>query len=443
MGCKLLLLHVDEAGLEVFSAARAGTPPTRLASFGAGERDAFSRWIALNGRQRPCRVLVDLASEAFEPVSLPRLGRRDRQLLLQRKLAQLFSAPGLARAHTMLHRSSNGAAATRVMLHGLSRPGLLLPWLEAAHAGGSEVRAILPSAQLIAALTVVLEAAGTSRQLRVSFSRSGMRLSLVDDGRLCFARVLAEWPLQAAGQSSAWAAEVPRTLTYLRSQGHLDDDEAVAVIVLAAVDEVATPATDVVAATSGTWHYLRAGAGTRRASAPGAADAVLLQRLLEALPSARAATGWRGPRRPWPQRLGRALRARTVIGAGLAVACMLAATEWWLWQDASQPAKPLETLAPPRPAADGDNVGPPAMDAGTAAAPIAAPGAERGRHIDGVLQRPDGRVFLWLDGTLVETRAEAARAVVREWPPRAGERWPAHADAVLTSLPPAPTGAPQ
>lgn len=430
-----LLLHVDAAGLEVYRPASGASAPLRLAAFGPGETGAFARWLALNASQRTCRVLVDLPSESFELVNLPRLGRRDGRLLLQRKLAQLFAAPELARAHVTPNAGGEGPGATRVMVHGLSQPGLLLPWLEAVGASGGEVRAVMPAAQLIAGLPLPREQAAPGRELRISFSRSGMRLSLVDQARLRFARVLTEWPLQAACQSSAWALEVPRTISYLRAQGHLAADDTIAVIVLASADSLAAPAGEPAAPPDGVWQFVAPDAATAPPTHPGGrhddADTALLHRLLAALVRVPASAGWQGTRTGLLQRVGRSLRSARVISGGLALACALAAIGVWLWpRPASPHAAVAERAQTPAGSADPGADRPAALPRALADSAPAAAVTSSGRRIDGVLRRPDGRLFLWLDGVLVETRADVARHALPDWPPRAGGQWPASADAL-------------
>src|SRR5438105_15133726 len=94
---------------------------------GAGA-SAFELYLA-NLKDAPTHLFTDLAEEDFRLDTIPHVGGRDRDAILNRKLAQIFRSTPYR--HALLQgREQDGRRDDRVFYTANSNPELLRPWLE-------------------------------------------------------------------------------------------------------------------------------------------------------------------------------------------------------------------------------------------------------------------------------------------------------------------------
>ncbi len=223
------LLRLDSNGLDAWHLH--GRTLDRSAEFGVGAEHEFAAWLARQPARQRYRLLVDLAEEGFEVEDIPRVRGADRRALLARRLAHHFPEPGLAAAAS-LGKLPAAPHLERVLLHGLTRPGLLAPWLAALDDAATRLDAVIPAATLLGLLAPpALRERGNF--LLVSFGRNGTRLSHFEDGRLRFSRLVAGPAALEGADEAAWPAEVVRTRSYLAAQTGRTADAELPVVVLA------------------------------------------------------------------------------------------------------------------------------------------------------------------------------------------------------------------
>lgn len=460
-----LLLTIDALGLEAWQMHERR--PIRVAAFGAGESAALRSWLAGRGPRTRCRILVNLADEAYPTEDLPPVRGADRRALIARRMAAWFPHPEFARAHALGPAPDGRKGFERILFAGLEHSDALRPWLEAVRAAGHRITHLVPAADLMPA--VLARATGgavknAGPQLVAGFGRAGLRITLVAGGAAHFSRLLGHCTLADAAHSPVWRQEIERTRDYLLSQRRLPGGAAVPVQVLAtraALDATADASADV-----RTGAGLEAGAEATTASTgtdDGRRGALIFlppeaaapehagplpfdHMLLLALARAPSALGWRPPRGAGdalplaPRVLGlAALVAASATGAGL----------WHVQQeaaaaDAAARARPTAQAAehtPPEtpvpveveadtaailrePAHDTSLVAataalgvesrlpapPPPCPPAAAPSPAPAAAAPIPRRIDGILLRADGEALVWLDGRLMHAREAGLRA---------------------------------
>ncbi len=94
---------------------------------GAGA-SAFELYLA-NLRDAPTHLFTDLAEEDFRLDTIPHVSGRDRDAILNRKLAQIFRSTPYR--HALLQgREQDGRRDDRVFYTAITNPELLRPWLE-------------------------------------------------------------------------------------------------------------------------------------------------------------------------------------------------------------------------------------------------------------------------------------------------------------------------
>lgn len=467
-----LLLAIDALGLQAWQ--MHGETPVRLASFCPGEVTELRAWLARRPYRGTCRILVNLADEAYEIEDLPRVRGADRRALIARRTAAWFAHPEFARAWALGAVPDGRKGFERIVFAGLERADDLRPWLETIRANGTRITRLIPAATLVPAVLATatgnaVTAAGP--QLVAGLGRAGLRITLVIAGCVHFSRLVGHTTLAAAAQSPAWLEEIERTLDYLLAQRRLPADVPVPIRVLEAADALhlpPEPASHFRSRTGGALTFLAStapaasrvslehGKDTDREAHP-AFDA----QLVRALRQAPADLGWQpaiihgGTLAASPRVLALAsLIAFAAIGGGawyvahelsaaqaaaplappfdpaLTASARAEAPEIDAALATTPPSIPLEPNAPltppPQPC--------PAPEAARPApvpAPIAAPAA---RRIDGVLLRPDGEALVWLDGTLMQAREAGLQAASGSEPAlsptrarrqrvRAGEQW--------------------
>src|SRR5437763_8608037 len=98
-----------------------------FAASGAGAAE-FDRYIA-GMNDVMTHLFTDLAEEDFRLDTIPHVGGRDRDAILNRKLAQIFRSTPYR--HALLQgREQDGRRDDRVFYTAITNPELLRPWLE-------------------------------------------------------------------------------------------------------------------------------------------------------------------------------------------------------------------------------------------------------------------------------------------------------------------------
>ena len=458
-----LLLAIDALGLEAWQMHEHSI--VRVAAFGAGESTALRSWLAGRGQRMRCRILVNLADEAYPTEDLPPVRGADRRALIARRMAAWFPHPEFARAHALGPAPDGRKGFERILFAGLERADELRPWLEAVRAAGNRITHLIPAANLMPA--VLARATGgavkdAGPQLVAGFGRAGLRITLVVGGAAHFSRLVGHCTLADAAHSPAWRQEIERTRDYLLAQRRVRGATHVPVQVLAtrtALAAMADAPAEVRAALGAGASMDASGTGmddggrgalmflpaaTAPEAAPdGAAPLPFDRMLLLALARAPSALGWRAPRGP-----GEALpfAPRLLALAGLVAASAIGAGLWHLQQEAaaadaaarSRPTAPTDTAEPawvtalPEPAIDATQAHEPAAQdiairlpeppppcppatAPSPAVPVLAPPVlavppPLPRRIDGILLRADGDALVWLDGRLMHAHEAGLRA---------------------------------
>lgn len=202
-----LLLRIDSLGLEAWQ--MHGHRPECAERFAPHQTTDFARWVAARPRGSRFRILVDLGEEAHETEVLPRVRGADRRALIARRLAQWFPQPIWARADTLPDKPRQRGAATECALFsGLTRPERIAPWIDALQSAHARIECTIPASALLAAC------GGLADGLLVSFSRAGMRVTLIAEGRARLSRLVEDYPSGAATQNAEWLLEIARTARY-------------------------------------------------------------------------------------------------------------------------------------------------------------------------------------------------------------------------------------
>jgi hypothetical protein len=429
---KPLLLAIDALGLEAWQ--MHGEALVRVAGFGPGEATALQTWLAGRTRRTPCRILVNLADEAYETEDLPCVRGADRKALIARRTVAWFPHPEFARAWSLGPVPEGRKGFERFLFAGLERSDELRPWVDAVRTSGARITRLIPAANLIPAVLAATPGhpgATAGPQLVAGFGRAGLRITLVAGGRVHFSRLVGRCTLADAAQSPAWLQEIERTRDYLLAQHRLPADTPVPVRVLEMVDAVPLAPESVAGAAGGASAALSFLPSSDRAvigSADGVqpAQASFDTLLVRALLRAPADLGWQ----PAIRRSGKLpLSARMLALASVVAATVLGGGAWYVERDAvaaeaaaraarHQPVVEPLPPAPPPPAPEiaeapatvlaviessaPDAAPPQPCPAPEAPAPaLAPPPAPAARRIEGILLRPDGEALVWLDGTLM------------------------------------------
>ena len=476
---KPLLLALDALGLEAWQ-MHDGTL-IRVAGFAPGEASALQTWLAGRAQRASCRIVVNLADEAYEVEDLPHVRGADRKALVARRTAAWFAHPAFARASSLGPAPDGRKGLERILFAGLERADELRPWLDAVHASGTRITHLIPAANLIPAVLAAAPGspgASAGPQLVAGFGRAGLRITLVAGSRVHFSRLVGRCTLADAAQSPAWLQEIERTRDYLLAQHRLPGDASVPVRVLEAAESVHLPSeseSDAGAAggANGTpsflphaIHAVPAPEGDMQPAQP-ALDKLLMRALLRAP----ADLGWQ----PATMRGGQLpLGPRTLALAGMAACAVLGGGVWYVEHEAvaaeaaaraarQQLAVEAVPPAPPPPAPEiaeapvtatalaptepspPDPAPPPPCPAPELPLPTTPPPpAPPPRRIEGILLRPDGEALVWLDGTLMRASEAGLRAAAGSEPAlspgraqrrrlRVGDQWAGPAQSAAAS----------
>src|SRR5437763_1058473 len=121
-------LYLTNARLVSLETARGQVVTRReFAVSGAGAVE-FERYIG-HMEPKPVHIFTDLAEEDIRMDAIPHVGRRDREAILGRKVAQIFRSTPYRHAEVQ-GRESEGRRDDRVMYTAITNGEVLRPWLE-------------------------------------------------------------------------------------------------------------------------------------------------------------------------------------------------------------------------------------------------------------------------------------------------------------------------
>lgn len=159
-------------------------------------------------------IAADLAGEDFHEDSIPYLRGNDRQMVVQRRLAQRYRDTRLAAGLSLGH-ASDERRSERLLLASFTNTQQFTPWLDAVAEAGARLSGVYSIPLLAPALAARL-GAKAGRVLVVTATDAGLRQCFVEDGRLRFARL--ERMVDAMGPEALAAfvrAESLRLVQYL------------------------------------------------------------------------------------------------------------------------------------------------------------------------------------------------------------------------------------
>lgn len=189
-------------------------------TFAAADRDAPARLRAwLGGARRRCTLVADVIDERHIVESLPRAARADRRVLIHRRLARHFPETTLTGAIALPEGGQKNSAP--VLLIALTRPALIMPWLEALGEAGAqgriEVRGFT-SAPFLLEQWYRRQRGLPAQCLLLAPSVDGMRQLFFRQRRLAFSRVIPARAAALADCLPAYRDELAQTLAWLAAQ---------------------------------------------------------------------------------------------------------------------------------------------------------------------------------------------------------------------------------
>jgi len=280
---------------------------------------AVERLRALAGG-REVRVLLDVVEEEYVVSVVPPAGRRDRKLMIERRLAAAFATTPW-RLGLSLRPQAGDPSGRRVLLCGLTAPGRIRPWLAALRAAGSPLVGLYSLPLVSVAL---LRTCGLQQGAAALLSQrpgGGLRMSFLVDGQLLASRLLPVYP--AADTAFAWQDALGRLRPWLEQAGCLRPETTLAIGLLGNAGLLETLRAALAQVPNSRVHELDLSALARRYGCASGAlaspeDALFAACLLQRLPAKQYATAadradWRARRR----RLGRDLLAACCVAMSL------------------------------------------------------------------------------------------------------------------------------
>jgi len=196
----------------VYRRSRAGLELE--ANFSANEADLQALQDYLGKRRKALfYVVADLAGEDFHEDQIPFLRGRDRQAIIERRLAQRYRDPHIAAVMSLGHVSGE-RRNERILLTSFTNAQQFAPVLEALASSGVRLGGLY-SVPLVAPALAASLGAGAGRCILVTVTRAGLRQCFLEHGKLRFAR-LERSPVSSPADLAAHVrSETGRLAQYL------------------------------------------------------------------------------------------------------------------------------------------------------------------------------------------------------------------------------------
>jgi len=204
-----------------------------FATDSAGQ-EAFAAYLPAH-RKSLFYLLAEVVEEGFQADEIPHVQGSDRAALLKRKIDQYFYGTPLSLAFT-LGRETTGRRDDKMLFFALTRPQFFEPWLAALRTAECQLAGVY-SLPLIANTLVGTLSSKTPKEsprfLLVTLTRSGLRQSFFEKGKLRFSRLTPLLSETLDEITAACAAETARIHQYLTGQRLLERGVALPTLVLA------------------------------------------------------------------------------------------------------------------------------------------------------------------------------------------------------------------
>jgi hypothetical protein len=158
-------------------------------------------------------AVADLAGEDFHEELIPYLRGGDREMVLQRRLAQRYRDTRLATALSLGHVRGE-RRNERLLLTSFTNTQRLTPWLDALAESEAKLAGMFSVPLLAPALAARLGARG-GRSFVVTANSAGLRQCYVEDGRLRFARLERTVDMVPEAMAAFVRSETGRLAQYL------------------------------------------------------------------------------------------------------------------------------------------------------------------------------------------------------------------------------------
>lgn len=191
----------------------------------------------LKGRQGALVHLVaDLAGEDFHEDQIPYLRGADRQIVIERRLAQRYRDTRLAAALSLGYVADE-RRNERLLLASFNNTQQFVAWLDALHEAHARLAGVY-STPLLAPVLAARLGVRSGSCFVVSLNRAGLRQCFIENGRLRFSRLERTVDTDAGALPAFVRTETERMLQYLGTLRALPrDGPAMRVIVIVPEDQ--------------------------------------------------------------------------------------------------------------------------------------------------------------------------------------------------------------
>jgi hypothetical protein len=196
---------------------------------GAGAQ-AFEAYLA-NLRDTPTHLFTDLAEEDFRLDTIPHVGSRDRDAILNRKLVQIFRNTPFRHALPQ-GRETEGRRDDRVFYTAITNPELLRPWLEMMDRLHVPLEGIYSAAVFSGVLLEELDLIFAHTLLVTFTPGDATRQSYFRDREIKFSRLTPIDLEEGQSLGTMIAEETTRTWQYLDSLRNFGGDDRLEVCIL-------------------------------------------------------------------------------------------------------------------------------------------------------------------------------------------------------------------
>jgi hypothetical protein len=191
---------------------------------------AFARYLE-RFAGLPAYLMLDLIEEDFRLDTLPGVGGRDRDVILARRLQQLYR--GMPYRYAQVQgREPDGRRDWRVMYTAITNSDLLQPWLAALEAHRIPLVGIYSAPLLVTSILKELRPLARHALVVSLHEGAGLRQNYVRDGFLKFSRLSPLGDTTPSLLPNFVAEETERTWQYLSGLNHFGPDDHLQVVIV-------------------------------------------------------------------------------------------------------------------------------------------------------------------------------------------------------------------
>ena len=198
------------------------------------------RHYLLSSAKTPTKMLIDVIEEDFRQDTIPHVYGKDRKAVISRLIDRYYRSSRQYTYSEIIGRQKSGRKDFKVLIGAITNPGLVMPWIQIIDECDIALSGIWSLPLLSKKLLPYIDARKGPVLLVSQQVSSNLRQTFFRDGKMYTSRqsIVNQDAHDISNIGALAAPELARTISFLRNQRQIGDEEVVNVHIMASADQM-------------------------------------------------------------------------------------------------------------------------------------------------------------------------------------------------------------